>query len=114
MENPDDILGGADTVISHASSPPKDDLIDVVLEGRYVIERKLGQGGFGAAYLASDTRMVSRKVVIKVMRDKEAENEWSIRKFKQEVEALSRMNHPSIVGALDAGEMPDGKPYIVM
>ena len=97
---------------------PKDDandkLIGVILEGRYHIERKVGQGGFGAVYLATDQKMVSRKVVVKVMRDDEKQNEWSARKFKHEIEALTRINHPNIVGVFDSGVTENGQPYIVM
>ncbi len=85
-----------------------------LLDGRYLIKQELGKGGFGAVYLATDEKMVSRPVVVKVLLDEEISNEWSVRKFKQEVEALARVDHPSIIGILDAGELPEGKPYIVM
>ena len=35
---------------------------------------------------------------------------WLKKKFSQEIEALTRLNHPGIVGVLDAGEMPDYTP----
>ncbi len=85
-----------------------------LLDGRYLIKQELGKGGFGAVYLAADQKMVSRPVVVKVLLDEEIQNEWSVKKFKQEIEALARVDHPSIVGILDAGELPGGKPYIVM
>src|SRR6185503_16195265 len=44
----------------------------------------------------------------------EVQNEWTIQKFKQEIEALSRIDHPSVVGVFDFGELPSGSPYIVM
>ena len=90
------------------------DLIGTTLDDRYVIEQKLGQGGFGAIYLAADNKVVSRKVVVKIMRPEETRNEWSKRKFHQEVEALARIDHPSIVGILDCGETAEGLPYLVM
>ncbi len=86
----------------------------LLLDGRYLIKQELGKGGFGAVYLATDEKMVSRPVVVKVLLDEEIQNEWSVRKFKQEIEALARVDHPSIIGVLDAGELPGGKPYIVM
>ena len=89
-------------------------LIGTVLDGRYLVKRQLGQGGFGVVYLASDEKMMSRPVVVKCLHDTETGNEWSLRKFKQEMEALARIDHPSIVGVLDTGQLPDGKPYIVM
>ena len=112
MEHLSDILGGGETVRGPARIP-KDSFVGTILDGRYFIEQKLGQGAFGAVYLALDQKIVSRKVVIKILRD-EAKNDWSNKKFKQEIEALTRVNHPNIVGILDSGEIADDKPYIVM
>jgi hypothetical protein len=84
------------------------------LKDRYVIEKELGRGGIGVVYLARDEQLHSRPVVIKVLLDQTAGSEWFQRKFKGEIEALVRIDHPGVVGALDAGEMPDGKPFLVM
>ncbi len=84
------------------------------LGDRYLIKQELGRGGFGAVYLALDQKMVSRPVVVKVMLDPGFGDEWSGKKFQQEIEALARIDHPSIVGIFDAGETADGKPYLVM
>lgn len=92
----------------------QESIIGTMLDGRYLVKRKLGQGGFGVVYLASDEKMMSRPVVVKCLHDAEIANEWSVRKFKQEMEALARIDHPSIVGVFDTGQLPDGKPYIVM
>lgn len=89
-------------------------IIGTTLNGRYRIQRKLGHGGFGVVYLAADEKMLSRPVVVKALADDGKENDWIAKKFKQEIEALARIDHPSIVGIFDVGEMPDGKPYIVM
>ncbi len=89
-------------------------LIGSMLSGRYLIKRKLGQGGFGVVYLAADEKMLSRPVVVKALHEGEVKNEWTARKFKQEIEALARIDHPSIVGIFDVGELPNGKPFIVM
>ena len=117
MSYSDDSRSRAETIRQDSDSPSPHapgGLINSVLDGRYLIERLVGEGGFGAVYLAADNKVVGRKIVIKVMHGKELANEWSKRKFHQEVEALSRINHPSVVGVLDCGETPDGRPYIVM
>ncbi|HEY3026719.1 MAG TPA: protein kinase [Pyrinomonadaceae bacterium] len=103
------------TPLSERSTLPQDDdLANATLGDRYRIQQKLGQGGFGAVYLACDEKMVSRQVVIKVLLADSFENDWSRKKFRQESEALTRIDHPNIVSVFDTGEMPDGKPYIVM
>ena len=119
MEEPEP-LTGADTIervdYDPAAATHLDDepLIGSMLSGRYLVKRKLGHGGFGVVYLAFDEKMLSRPVVVKVLLHDEANNEWTVKKFKQEIEALARIDHPSIVGIFDVGELPDGKPYIVM
>jgi serine/threonine-protein kinase len=85
-----------------------------VLDGRYAIEEELGQGGVGAVFLARDRKLHDKRVVIKVLLDKSLRNAWVVQKFQQEKEALARVDHPGVVGILDTGELPDGKPYIVM
>lgn len=117
MEFSDNKLSGADTIRSdqgEINPPGQEPLIGFALADRYLIERKLGQGGFGAVYLAADQKMVSRKVVVKILHARETQNEWSVKKFQQEIEALSRLNHPGIVGIFDTGETIEGSPYIVM
>jgi|GEM_PF-460690 len=85
-----------------------------IFGNRYVIMRELGRGGIGIVYLARDAALMNRLVVIKVMQDEVLENEWVLQKFRQETEALTRLSHPGIVSVYDAGETPEGKPYMVM
>lgn len=86
----------------------------MILNNRYLIERELGRGGIGAVYLAQDKQLVSRRVVVKVLLEDSLKNVWVVNKFRHEIDALTRVDHPNIVGIFDAGEMEDGKPYIVM
>jgi len=85
-----------------------------LLKNRYRMERELGRGGFATTFLASDTQLDSRPVVIKVLLEYHAEDPWVLKKFRQEMQALARLDHPGIVGALDFGELPDGNPFLVM
>ena len=86
----------------------------VLVKDRYLIQKKLGQGGFAATYLASDTHLNSRPVVVKVLLEHRSSDAWVLKKFRQEMQALARLDHPGIVAALDSGELPDGKPFLVM
>jgi serine/threonine protein kinase len=96
------------------SSPTQDSYLGIALNGRYLIEKELGRGGFGRVYLACDKHLHSRPVVVKVLNREADQDGWIRKKFRQEIEALSRIDHPGVVGALDFGQMPDGKPYLVM
>lgn len=89
-------------------------LVGMTIEGRYLVERELGHGGIGKVYLARDVTLHHRRVVIKVLLQASLDDPYVVTKFRQEVEALSRIDHPNVVSVLGAGELPDGKPYIVM
>jgi serine/threonine-protein kinase len=83
--------------------------------GRYRIERQLGRGGFGVVYLARDNRLDDRRVVVKLLRPDAAANDPGLLKsFRKEMHALSRVNHPNVVGVSDFGETEDGRPFMVM
>lgn len=85
-----------------------------LLNGRYIVERELGRGGVGIVYLARDDQLHSRPVVVKVLLEESYRDEWIKTKFRQEMEALSRLDHPGIVNLLDTGELPEGRPFLVM
>jgi len=118
MDDPIDHLRGPETIKnSENQSPnPSGQMLPVgtLLDNRYLILRELGRGGFSCVFLASDEKVMSKKVVVKVLQDREVRNEWTVQKSRQEIEALSRIDHPSVVGVFDFGELPSGSPYIVM
>jgi len=100
--------------LNETSMPSLPSLIGVTLDSRYFIQRELGQGGVGMVYLALDRKLHDKPVVIKVLLEKSLQNSWVVQKFQQEKEALARVDHPGVIGILDDGELPDGKPYLVM
>ena len=79
--------------------------------GRYVIERKLGEGGMGTVYLARDESL-DRPVALKV--PKIAEGKTAVlERFYREARAAATLNHPNLCGIYDIGEQ-DGQPYIAL
>ena len=68
---------------------------------RYELIRVLGRGGMGTVYLARH-KIMKQNVAIKVMRPEFLSDNTAIRRFRQEVEAAGRLDHPHIVRALDA------------
>jgi hypothetical protein len=82
-----------------------------ILNGRYRIERFLARGGVGAVYLAHDEKVADRTVVVKFL---EHRDPWLKAKFREEMEALARIDHYGVVGILDAGETADGLPFLVI
>lgn len=108
------VYGQTEPALNTTVLPRPEGFVGMTLGGRYFVESELGQGGIGAVYLARDRKLVDKPVVIKVLLEKSLQSEWAVRKFDQEKEALARVDHPGIIGILDTGELPDGKPYIVM
>jgi serine/threonine protein kinase len=94
------------------------DLLEVrsalLLDQRYRLEHELGRGAFGVVYLARDERLNRKPVVVKFLSGKKPRDEWFRKKFRDEIKALSLINHPGIVEILDAGQTPAGTPFIVM
>jgi len=73
--------------------------------GRYVVEKMLGQGGMGAAVLARDTRVSNKRVVIKELVSDNADpaqREAEVRNFEREVETLAHLDHPLIPTVTDS------------
>src|SRR6266850_1385810 len=104
----------APTVMDPTQLPSTNELIGQVLNGRYLIQNELKRGGMGVVYMALDQQLHSRPVVVKVLLDEAYQSEYVVQKFRQEVEALSRIDHPGIVGIIDAGELQNGRPFIIM
>ncbi|MGH9847540.1 MAG: protein kinase domain-containing protein, partial [Blastocatellia bacterium] len=99
-----------------ASRKPDLLAIGTVLDDHYKIEKEIGRGKTGIVYLAQDRRL-GNQVVIKVLNEEVRSDEnrkWIEDKFRQEIALLARINHPGVVGALDVGELADGRPYLVM
>jgi eukaryotic-like serine/threonine-protein kinase len=79
---------------------------------RYVIEREIGRGTQGIAYLAKD-KVLDRKVVLKMLRDESLRSEDARRYFLREAKIAASIIHPNVVTLFDMGEV-DGQPYTVM
>src|SRR6516162_1615896 len=79
--------------------------------GRYEIRSKIGAGGMGDVYLAQDTKL-NRKVAIKVLPTAFSQEPDRMRRFDQEAQAASALNHPNILTVNDVGAH-DGTAYVV-
>jgi serine/threonine-protein kinase len=81
-------------------------------QGRYKVTGKLGRGGMGIVYKATDT-VLDRTVAFKVLPDTLQENPQALKNFLREAKSAAILNHPGIVTVFDAGEQ-DGVFYIAM
>ena len=89
-----------------------DTLINTLFDGRYRILRKLGSGGMANVYLAEDEEL-GRRVAIKILNDRYANDELFIERFRREAKSAAGLSHPNIVSIYDRGEA-EGTYYIAM
>src|SRR6516162_2723281 len=114
-DNSETVVEGQAAAPAESEANTKQNLIGIKVGGRYLIERKLAEGGMGAVYLARDKpELHSRPVVVKVLLEKSLKNQWMVAKFQQEIESLTRLDDPGVVGIFDAGVLNDGTPYLVL
>jgi len=84
-----------------------------VIDGKYRIERLLGEGGMGAVFEAENVR-IHRRVAIKLLHPHVAEMGAIVQRFEREAQAAGRIGNDHIMEVLDLGTLPDGSRYIVM
>lgn len=88
-------------------------LIGTTLGDRYLVERKLGEGGFGTVYAARHLG-TQATVAIKVLTPELSMCSEVRERFQDEVRLLGRLTHPHIVQIHDCGETAEGLPFFVM
>jgi serine/threonine-protein kinase len=89
-----------------------DTLIGTLFDGRYTVVRKLGAGGMANVYLAEDQEL-GRRVAIKILNDRHANDEQFVERFRREAKNAAALSHPNIVSIYDRGEA-EGTYYIAM
>ncbi len=88
------------------------DLNTDVIDGKWVIEKTLGQGGMGTVYLARDLDL-GRRVAIKMMSRAFVDNTELVARFEREARMMARLDHPNLVPVYAVGRR-DKTPFIVM
>ena len=94
--------------------PQTDDpLIGKTLADRYIIRRKLGEGGMGAVYLATHL-LLEKQVALKILHGEFARKPDLVTRFMQEAKAASRIRHENVIDISDFGSTPDGLVFFAM
>ncbi|MBX7114198.1 MAG: protein kinase [Myxococcaceae bacterium] len=84
-----------------------------VLDGRYRIIEKLGEGGMGTVFKVEHVRM-GKILALKVLDPDHALDRNSKARFKQEARVVAKLSHPNTVQVFDTGELEDGSLFIAM
>ena len=85
---------------------------DTVVDGRYKIVNRIGSGGMADVWCAEDLQL-GRKVALKLLHRRFAEDQDFVERFRREASAAAGLQHPNVVAVYDRGEW-DGTYYIAM
>ncbi|MBL9039288.1 MAG: protein kinase, partial [Archangium sp.] len=102
-------LRGLSATSDTLSGPLKDALID----GRYRLLEKLGEGGMGAVFKVEHVRL-GKVAALKLMRTDVAIDEGMKGRFLQESRVVAKLSHPNTVHVFDAGQTADGALFMAM
>ncbi len=94
-------------------TPQKDELIGQILNDRYKVVEEVGRGGMSAVYKGIH-ELMDRTVAIKVLLPQLVSDQISIKRFQQEAQAASHLQHPNVITVYDYGFVASGQPYLVM
>ena len=83
------------------------------IAGRFRIEREIGTGGMGTVYLATHLDL-ERPVAVKIIKREFAADSDVAGRFLREARTMAKLRHPNAAMIFDAGNLPDGRHFIVM
>jgi serine/threonine-protein kinase len=81
--------------------------------GEYVVEERIGAGGFGTVYRAVHP-VIGKRVAIKVLAWRFAADEAMVSRFSAEARAVNQIGHRNIIDIFSFSRLPDGRHYYVM
>jgi serine/threonine protein kinase len=83
------------------------------IAGRFRIEREIGTGGMGTVYLATHLGL-QRAVAVKIIKREFAGDQDVADRFLREARTMAKLRHPHAAMIFDAGNLPDGRHFIIM
>jgi len=91
----------------------QDPFVGKVIDGRYEIQARIGEGGMGVVYKARQTS-IDRVIAIKMLNAQMAADPTWVQRFYNEAKACSRLAHPNTIRMFDFGQTSDGRLFMTM
>ncbi|HYD41594.1 MAG TPA: protein kinase [Anaeromyxobacter sp.] len=91
----------------------EDPLVGRKIGGKYFVHQRLGKGGMGLVYKATDV-VLDRPLALKMLDRALLSDAGMVQRFHREARAASRLNHPNCITILDFGQLEDGQLFIAM
>ncbi len=104
---------GDDAATTSLSGRTSVEIVGTTLSERYLVTKKIGQGGMGAVYEATHT-LIGKRVAVKVLLEKYAQREAIVKRLKQEAQLASSIGNEHIIDITDFGTTSDGRTFVVM
>ena len=87
---------------------------DPILEGKYRLEKRLGQGGMGVVYQARHNYLKTAHAIKVILPDLVGNDPQLVTRFRQEALAAAAIRHHNVVQVTDYGVVQDKMPFLVM
>ncbi len=100
-------------VVAAARPASLDSLLGRTLKNRYRVERKIGEGGFGAVFEGKQLT-TGRPVALKILHPHSVADATVVARFRREAEACSQLRNPHTVTIYDFDQSEDGTLYLAM
>jgi serine/threonine-protein kinase len=91
----------------------QDPFVGKVIDGRYEIQQRVGEGGMGVVYKARQMS-IDRVIALKMLNQQMQGDQTWVQRFYNEAKACSRLQHPNTIRMFDFGQTQDGRLFMTM
>jgi serine/threonine-protein kinase len=91
----------------------QDPFVGKVIDGRYEIQQRVGEGGMGVVYKARQIS-IDRVIALKMLNQQMQGDQTWVQRFYNEAKACSRLQHPNTIRMFDFGQTQDGRLFMTM
>jgi serine/threonine-protein kinase len=107
------LLSGSQAAAPARPAERGDPLLGLVIDERYRVVRRIGEGGMGIVYEVEHV-VIEKRLALKVLRDDYSSRPEVVARFRQEAKSASRIGNEHIVDISDFGETPGGASFFLM